>query len=112
MDSDTKKHLTEQGTWKRIAYMVLFVITFNIAEIVMFAIMVVQAVFKLLTGKPLDSLVDLGEEIGTYLRSVVNFLTFASEEMPFPVSSWPGKSGSGSKPEGDQSGGGPINTTV
>ena len=68
--------------------------------------------FKLFTGKPLDSLVELGQEIGTYLRSVVNFLTFASEEMPFPVSSWPGKSGPNNKPESDHPAGGPVNTTV
>ena len=37
MDADTKKNLTEQSTWKRIAYMVLFVITFNLAEAVLAA---------------------------------------------------------------------------
>ncbi len=89
MDADTKKNLTEQSTWKRIAYMVLFVITFNLAEAVLAVVVLLQIVFKLLTGKPLDGLVDLGRDIGDYLKQIVNFLTFASEDMPFPVGPWP-----------------------
>ena len=92
MSSDTKKNLTDMATWKRIAYMVMFVITFNVAEIVLFAVVVLQVAFKLFTGKPLDSLKELGHEIGIYLRSVVDFLSYSSEDMPFPVSPWPGNS--------------------
>jgi len=103
MDAETKNNLTEQSTWKRIAYMVLFVITFNVAEMVLFVLVVLQVAFKLLTGKPLDPLKELGQEIGTYMRSVVNFLTFETEEMPFPVKPWPN-----SNPKN----GGPVSTSV
>jgi hypothetical protein len=105
MNSETKKNLTEQGTWKRIAYMVMFVITFNVAEMVLFAVVVLQVAFKLFTGKPLDPLKELGQEIGVYLRSVVDFLSYSTEEMPFPVASWPG---SASKPGNS----GPVSTEV
>ena len=103
MDSETKSNLTEQSTWKRIAYMVLFVITFNVAEMVLFVVVVLQVAFKLLTGKPLDPLKELGQEIGTYMRSVVSFLTFETEEMPFPVKPWPSSS---------PKSGGPVSTEI
>ena len=98
MDTETKKNLTENSTWKRIAYMVLFVITFNVAEMVLFVVVVLQVAFKLFTGKPLDPLKELGQEIGSYLRSVVNFLTYTTEEMPFPVASWPSSNPKSSGP--------------
>jgi|SaaInl4_150m_RNA_FD_contig_91_504024_length_497_multi_3_in_0_out_0_1 hypothetical protein len=114
MNSDTKENLTKQSTWKRIAYMVMFVITFNVAEMVLFVVVVLQVAFKLLTGRPLDPLKELGQEIGVYLRSIVNFLTFNSEDMPFPVSAWPGgvsSDGSNSNSGDDQpENGGPVST--
>lgn len=27
--------------------------------------------------------------MGSYLRQIVDYLTFATEEMPFPFSEWP-----------------------
>ena len=89
MDPDTKKNLTEQSTWKRIAYMIMFAITFNVAQMVLVVVVILQIAFKLLTGKPLEPLQDLGTEIGNYMRSIASFLSFSTEEMPFPVSSWP-----------------------
>lgn len=106
MTSETKEHLTKQSTWKRIAYMVMFVITFNVAELVMFVVVALQVIFKLFTGKPLDSLSDLGREIGIYLHAVIDFLTFNSEDMPFPVSAWPGSGKTTADPED----GGPVST--
>jgi hypothetical protein len=93
MDQQEKKHFAEQSTWRRIAYMVLFVITFNVAEIVLAFVVGLQILFKLATGRPLDTMIELGREIGDYLRQVVNFLTFASDDMPYPISPWPSSSG-------------------
>ncbi len=93
MDQETKKHLTENSTWRRVGYMVLFIVTFNVAEIVLAFIVALQLVFKLLTGKPLDTMIELGREIGEYLRQIAAFLTFASDDMPYPISAWPSSSG-------------------
>ena len=103
MNNETKKNLTENSTWKRIAYMVLFVITFNVAEMVLFVVVVLQVAFKLITGRPLDPLKELGQEIGSYMRSIISFLTYNSEEMPFPITAWPSSS---------PKSGGPVSTEV
>jgi len=100
--NDSKERRVEKSTWHRLGYMVLFVITFNVAEIVLAVIVALQVLFKLVTGKPLDTMISLGREIGEYLRQVVNFLTFASDDMPYPISPWPSSSGKGSgQPSGD-----------
>lgn len=104
MEKETKTPLTEPSTWKRIAYMALFVVTFNVAEIVLAFVVGLQVLFKLFTGKPLDTMAGLGGEIGEYLRQVVGFLTFASEDMPYPISPWPSAPG---KSSGQNAGDGP-----
>ena len=43
----------------------------------------------LLAGKPNDRLVSFGRSLGRYLQQIVEFLTFATEEMPFPFNDWP-----------------------
>jgi hypothetical protein len=70
----------------------MFIITFNVAEIVLAFVVGLQVLFKLLTGKPLDTMAGLGGEIGEYLRQVASFLSFASEDMPYPISAWPSSS--------------------
>jgi hypothetical protein len=31
----------------------------------------------------------LGQSLGRYLRQIVDFVSFATEEVPFPFSDWP-----------------------
>ena len=54
-----------------------------------FWVMVIQFVLTLLSDTPNIRLVSFGRSMGSYLRQIVNFLTFATEEMPFPFSEWP-----------------------
>jgi hypothetical protein len=43
----------------------------------------------LLNGTPNARLVSFGRSMGRYLRQVIDFLTFAAEEIPFPFNDWP-----------------------
>ncbi len=89
IDADTKKHVSEGSTWLRLVYMLLFVIIFNVAEIVLGAVVVLQFLFKLFTGKTLEPLEALGQSLATYFYEMVLFLTFRTEDMPYPFGPWP-----------------------
>ncbi len=88
-DADTKKHVSEGSTWFRLVYMLLFVIVFNVAEIVLGVVVVLQFLSKLFTGKPLEQLEVLGQSLATYFYQMVLFLTFKTEDMPYPFGPWP-----------------------
>lgn len=87
---EVKENLKSRGTWLRLVYMILFAVLFYLAEIVLVVIAVLQFLWKLLSADTNARLTSFGEELGRYLYQIVRFLTFNSEQMPFPFDDWPG----------------------
>ncbi len=69
--------------------MIILGVAFNVAEFVTFVVIVLQFLASLFTGQPNDQLSRFGRNMGQYLQQIIMFLTFATEEKPFPFSSWP-----------------------
>lgn len=84
-----ESNLKNSSTWKRILYMLLFVLAYSVAEFVLMAIAIVQVLFKLITGDINDNLTILGKQTALYVYDVMLFLTFNTEKKPFPFSAWP-----------------------
>ena len=84
-----RRPYTDRHTWRRLVYTLLFVIAFNVAEVVLWAITAIQFLFKLLTGEPNQQLRGFGQSLGTFVYDVILFLTFQSDEKPFPFAPWP-----------------------
>ena len=90
MDEDLlKRNLTRGSTWLRALYMVLFGVAFYVAEFVLLMVAIVQLIAKLVSGSSLAQLDRFGAQLAIYMRELVAFLTFASEEKPFPLAPWP-----------------------
>jgi hypothetical protein len=79
----------KRNIWLRGLYMLLMALAFHVCVTVLGVVAVIQFVVTLLSGSPNVQLVTLGRGIGRYLRQIADFLTFASEVMPFPFSEWP-----------------------
>ena len=88
MQDETKTNLTRGSTWIRLIHIIVLVIAFNIAELVIGAVVFFQFLSKLLTGKVNAHLKAFGAEIGVYLSCIVRFLTFETEDKPFPYAPW------------------------
>lgn len=89
MSDDIKHNLKNQSTWKRGLYMLMFTIFSRIAEVVLFAIVIFQFIFKLLTGDTNERLRKLGQGTSTYIYQVFQFLNFNSDYQPYPFGAWP-----------------------
>jgi len=57
---------------------------------VLIIVTLIQFVLAALSDAPNDRLASFGLSLGHYLRQLAHFLTFASEDVPFPFSDWPG----------------------
>jgi hypothetical protein len=95
MENQTRDNLTNKSTWMRLLYIILFAIAFNIAELLIAIITVVQFFTVLFTKSPNVRLQSFGGDLGGYIRDVVAFLTYRTDHMPYPVSDW----GQESEPE-------------
>ncbi len=79
----------KRNIWMRGLFMLLMALAFHVCELVLGVVTIVQFVMTLLSDTPNARLVSFGRSMGSYLRQIVNYLTFATEEMPFPFSEWP-----------------------
>jgi hypothetical protein len=89
MNPDLKKRLTARGTWVRGLFMLLFVLVFNIVEVAIFVVVAAQFAAHLLTGKDLSPLQFVGRKLGDYLYQIIAYLTYSSDDKPFPFNDWP-----------------------
>ena len=89
MNASLKQKLFRPSIWIRLVSMIVLAIAFNIVEIVIFAVVVFQFLTALFTRKPNSHFTRFGRNLARYLQQITAFLTFASEDKPFPFSSWP-----------------------
>ena len=73
--------------------MLLFGFLYSVAEVVLIAVIVFQFLTVLLTGNKNDRLLDLGGEISAYIYQALRYLTYNSEQRPYPFSDWPSDQG-------------------
>lgn len=89
MSDELKQNIRERKTWLRGLYMLLFLIFYSVAEVVIFAVVAFQFVLTLLTAKTNDRLVKLGQSLSTYQYQILTFLTFNTNQHPYPFGPWP-----------------------
>ncbi|SCY90574.1 DUF4389 domain-containing protein [Desulfoluna spongiiphila] len=71
----------------------LFMLAFWIASRVVLTIVVVLALFQLIcslvTRSPNDKIMRFGKNLGVYLSQIVDFLTYNTDQKPWPFQDWP-----------------------
>ncbi len=87
---ETRKSIMAQSTWLRGFFMLLFAVAYGIAELLLGITAVFQFLYLLVTGKTVERLLIFGENLGRYFYQIIRYLTFNTEERPFPFSDWPG----------------------
>lgn len=98
VEQQTKENVTKKSTWVRFLYMVLFAVIFNIAEFVILVVVTVQFITKLFTGDVHERLQEFGDSLALYVADVVRYLTYTTEDLPYPFGDWP--DGDQDKPQG------------
>ena len=88
-NEEVKQNLKSRSTWVRLAFMILFAVIFYISMFVLFAVAIIQFLAKLLTGEANERLLRFGEGLSRFIYQTGQFMTFNTEEMPFPFSDWP-----------------------
>lgn len=71
--------------WKRLLFMVGYGFIGYFVLIALFLVAIVQAVYTLVTGAENGELKDFARNLTRYLGEVMAFVSWASEEKPFPA---------------------------
>lgn len=87
---DIKRNVKSRSTWLRLFFMVVVTLLYAVSCVVMGAVVVVQFFWVLFTAKSNVKLQELGESLATYTYQVIRYLSFNTEERPFPFDAdWP-----------------------
>lgn len=89
MNGDIKENVTRRGIWLRLCFMIIMGAACSVAEVIIGAVVVFQFLSSLVTGETNDQLVRFGRNLARYVQQIVAYLTFATEEIPFPFAPWP-----------------------
>ena len=87
--TDDSNSSPAEGIWWRLLWIVLFASLDSVAESVIWAIVVFQFGFVLFTKQKNTRLLDLGASISRYIYDVLRYITFNSDERPYPFGDWP-----------------------
>jgi len=89
MSGDIRENVTRRGIWLRLVFMIVFSVAYGVAELVTLAVVVFQFLASLFAGKPNDRLTRFGRNLARYFQQITVYMTFATEEKPFPFTPWP-----------------------
>lgn len=86
--SDRVTNLVNQGM--RAVFMLAFWIASRVVLIIVIALALFQLICTVITRRPNEKIIRFGRNLGVYLSQIVNFLTYNTEQKPWPFQDWPG----------------------
>ncbi|HXH72872.1 MAG TPA: DUF4389 domain-containing protein, partial [Mariprofundaceae bacterium] len=88
-DEQLKENVKNSSAWMRLLFMLLFAVLYSVAEMVLTVVVIFQFLSVLITGRKNAKVLSLGAQLATYAYQVFSYLTYNSEERPFPFADWP-----------------------
>jgi len=90
MNKKNQQALLDVSTWKRVAYtLFFFVFAYSIAKMVVSALVIVQLLFKLVTGDVNHQILRFSKLSTDYMYDILLYSTFNSNKKPFPFADMP-----------------------
>ncbi len=83
------ERVQQKHKWLRGLYMFLFLIVLWILKILFYAIIALQFILVLLTDSTNLNLQHFAKLLSTYTLQIYLFLTYNSDDKPFPFGEWP-----------------------
>ena len=75
----------KRSIWLRGFVMILMAIAFHISTTL---VAIVQFMLALVSDTPNARLIAFGQSLGVYLSQIADFVSFGTEEVPFPFKAW------------------------
>ena len=82
-------NLCSADFWLRLLYVVFFALAWQVAEVALAVLVLIQIAYRLFRGEPDADCARWGSSLSQYVWQSGRYLTGASEQKPWPFSEWP-----------------------
>lgn len=79
----------KRNIWLRGLLMILMALAYQLASTVLAFVALIQFLLAVISETPNLRLKSFGHCLGLYQGQIADFVSFASEDLPFPFSDWP-----------------------
>lgn len=97
-----KENAKNVDTWVRGLFIVIFGFIFYFLYIIIGLLVIFQFVTKVLTGGLNQNLLEFSSGMTRYVQQILLYITFHSENRPFPFSPWPSSGQNDVAPPGEE----------
>ncbi|HJL95772.1 MAG: hypothetical protein CMD53_04325 [Gammaproteobacteria bacterium] len=84
-----KENLLKQGKWLRLLWMIGFSFIYYLSMTVLWAIVLIQFLFVLITDKRSSNVSKVSQGFRNYMVQILDYINYHSSEKPFPFSDFP-----------------------
>jgi len=89
MNTISQKSYKDKTVWLRGLYMLIFSFLLGIVKFVAFAVILFQFLSVLFSAETNKQLLTFGRSLSLYQYQIMMYLTYNSEQQPFPMGKWP-----------------------
>lgn len=86
---DIKENTKNVDVWIRGLFIVIFAVIFYFLFALIWLVVIFQFLMKLITNELNEQLLGFCDSLIKYVSQILLYITFKSEERPFPFSPWP-----------------------
>jgi Domain of unknown function (DUF4389) len=86
---DIKENAKNVDVWTRGLFILIYGVIFYFLFFLIWLVVIFQFLMKLFTTELNDQLLDFSDSLTKYVSQILLYITFKSEERPFPFSPWP-----------------------
>lgn len=86
---NVKENASNVDTWIRGLFIIVFGVIFYVLYIVIWLLVILQFLTKVVSGGLNKNLSEVSCDLTNFASQILLYITFQSEERPFPFSPWP-----------------------
>ena len=84
-----EQNIKSKSTWLRGLFMLVFIFIYALSRFIVGAVVLLQFLWVLFSGEVNERLKTLGQSLAVYTAQIIRYLTYNSEQRPFPFDDWP-----------------------
>jgi hypothetical protein len=84
-----KENAKNVDVWTRGLFILIYGVIFYFLFFLIWLLVIFQFLMKLITSELNGQLFDFSDSLNKYVSQILLYITFKSEERPFPFSAWP-----------------------